>query len=52
MKTDWTEVYSGQEYEIIIGEADRDEYSEFRSSLTDAELIVRKSVVDLKHSPD
>ncbi len=36
MKTDWTEVYSGQEYEVLIGEADRDEYGKFRSSLTDA----------------
>lgn len=36
MKTDWTEVYSGQEYDVLIGEADRDEYSKFRSSLTDA----------------
>ena len=48
MKTDWTEVYSGQEYEIIIGEADRDEYSEFRSSLTDADQNPAWGVTDGK----
>lgn len=48
MKTDWTEVYSGQEYEIIIGEADRDEYSEFRSSLTDADANPVFGVTDGK----
>ncbi len=55
MKTDWTEVYSGQEYKIIIGEADRDEYSEFRSSLTDADANPVFGVTDGKlvfYAPD
>lgn len=48
MKTDWTEVYSGQEYEIIIGEADREEYGQFRSSLTDADQNPAWGVTDGK----
>ena len=48
MKTDWTEVYSGQEYEVLIGEADREEYGQFRSSLTDADQNPAWGVTDGK----